>query len=336
MRLARTFGRVVLWLGLTLATNSLALADIGRPGRDEGPTKVEVEIFLLDVDNIDGASQSFEANVYYEQRWNDPRVVHEDMERHSRPLSEIWHPRIQVVNQQRVWKSFPDVVEITPSGGVIYRQRIWGSFSQPLDLRNFPFDRQVFEIQLAAADYTPEQVGFVVDPHSGISQRFSLPDWNIVDWKVESGSIQISPDDEVIAVVTLSFEATRRAPYYIGKVIIPLVLIVAMSWIVFWLDPKETGTSISVGITAMLTLIAYRFAVGTDLPKVEYMTRLDLFILGSSILVFASLIQVVVTSSLAKSDRLFEARKIDVWCRGLFPVVFVLIALETLLLRILL
>ena len=38
---ARTFGRVVLWLGLTLATNSLALADIGRPGRDEGPTKVE-------------------------------------------------------------------------------------------------------------------------------------------------------------------------------------------------------------------------------------------------------------------------------------------------------
>lgn len=124
--------------------------------------------------------------------------------------------------------------------------------------------------------------------------------------------------------------------YYIGKVIIPLVLIVAMSWIVFWLDPKETGTSISVGITAMLTLIAYRFAVGTDLPKVEYMTRLDLFILGSSILVFASLIQVVVTSSLAKSNRLFEARKIDVWCRGLFPVVFVLITLETLLLRILL
>lgn len=104
------------------------------------------------------------------------------------------HPRIQVVNQQRVWKSFPDVVEITPSGGVIYRQRIWGSFSQPLDLRNFPFDRQVFEIQLAAVGYTPEQVGFVVDPHSGISQRFSLPDWNIVDWKVESGSIQTSPD----------------------------------------------------------------------------------------------------------------------------------------------
>jgi cadmium resistance protein CadD (predicted permease) len=66
------------------------------------------------------------------------------------------------------------------------------------------------------------------------------------------------------------------------------------------------------------------------------MTRLDLFILGSSLLVFASLIQVLVTSTFANSDRLSKAREIDLWCRWLFPVVFVLIALETLLLRIVL
>ncbi len=66
------------------------------------------------------------------------------------------------------------------------------------------------------------------------------------------------------------------------------------------------------------------------------MTRLDLFILGSSLLVFASLIQVVVTSTFANSDRLSQAGKIDLWCRWLFPVVFVLIALETLMLRIVL
>ena len=105
MRLAAIFGRAFLWLGLTLAINSVALADIGRPGRDAGPTKVEVEIFLLDVDDVDGASQSFEANVYYEQRWNDPRLAHEDIGGRPRPLSEIWHPRIQLFNQQRVWKS---------------------------------------------------------------------------------------------------------------------------------------------------------------------------------------------------------------------------------------
>jgi hypothetical protein len=336
MRLAKIFGRAALWLGFTLAINSLAFADIDRPGRDGPPTKVEVEMFLIDVDNVDGASQSFEANLSYELRWNDPRLVHDDMDGRSLPLSDIWNPRIQLINQQRVWKSFPDVVEIAPSGDVIYRQRVWGPFSQSLDLRDFPFDRQVFEIQLGATGYTSEQVELVVSPESRISKRFSLPDWNVIDWKMDTGSIQVATGGKAIAVVTFSFEATRRAGYYIGKVIAPLILVVAMSWVVFWIDPRESSIQITVAITTMLTLIALRFAVDTNLPKVEYMTRLDMLIFGSSILVFASLIQVVVTSSLAQSDRVSDARRIDLWCRWLFPVVFVLIALETLMFRIVL
>ena len=336
LRSVKLLGGAALWLGLAFATCSSSFADIGRPSPEHGPTKVEVLIFLSDVDDVDGASQNFEAKVLFELRWHDPRLVHEDLDGISRPMAEVWHPRIQLFNQQQVWKTFPDVIGISPDGDAIYRQRVWGSFSQPLELHDFPFDRQVFEIQLIAAGYTSELVDLVVDPKSQIAERFSLPDWNIVDWKVESRPIQAIPGDAKTAAVTFSFEATRRIGYFIGKVIIPLILIVAMSWVVFWIDPKEAGSQIGVAITAMLTLIAYRFAMGSNLPLVEYMTRLDLFILGSSILIFASLVQVVITSSLAKSDRLFEAREIDIWCRWLFPLAFVLIALETLVFRLVL
>ena len=336
MRPFKLLGGLALWLGLVFAVCSSAFADIGRPSPEHGPTKVEVEMFLSDVDDVDGANQNFEANVFFELRWHDPRLVHDDADGVSRPLTEVWHPRIQLFNQQQVWKTFPDVIGISPEGDASYRQRVWGSFSQPLELRDFPFDRQIFEIQLVAFGYTPESVELVVDPASQIAERFSLPDWKIVDWKVESKPIQAIPGEAKTAAVTFSFEATRRVGYFIGKVIIPLILIVAMSWVVFWIDPKEAGSQIGVAITAMLTLIAYRFAMGSNLPMVEYMTRLDLFILGSSILIFASLVQVVITSSLAKSDRLFEAREIDIWCRWLFPLAFVLIALETLVLRLVL
>ena len=117
------------------------------------------------------------------------------------------------------------------------------------------------------------------------------------------------------------------------KVIIPLVLILAMSWVVFWIDPTESGTQISVAITTMLTLIAYRFAIGTALPKVSYLTRLDYFILISTVLVYATLVEVVVTSTLAKRGKLERARKIDRWSRWLFPWGFALVGVETLLLR---
>ena len=336
LRSVKLLGGAALWLGLTFAINTSTFADIGRPSPEHGPTKVEIKVFLSDVDDVDGANQNFEANVFFELRWHDPRLVHEDPDGISRPLTEVWHPRIQLFNQQQVWKTFPDVVGISPNGDAIYRQRVWGSFSQPLELRDFPFDRQVFEIQLIAFGYTSETVEFVVDPKSRIAERFSLPDWTIVDWKVESKPIQTVPGEAKTAAVTFSFEATRRIGYFIGKVIVPLILIVAMSWVVFWIDPKEAGSQIGVAITAMLTLIAYRFAMGRSLPMVEYMTRLDLFILGSSILIFASLLQVVITSSLAKSERLFEAREIDLWCRWLFPLAFILLALETLVLRLVL
>jgi len=327
----------VIWLVSILAISTTAFADISRPISSEGdPTKIMIKIILVDVDDVDGASQSFEANVYYELRWNDPRLIQNDTNLISQPLTDIWNPRIQIINQQRVWKSMPDIVEISSNGDVIYRQRVWGYFSQPLELSDFPFDQQLFEIRFTAIGFESEEVKLVVDPKSEISKKFSLPDWDVVDWKVETSPNQFLLDEETHDVVTLSFKADRRAGYFIGKVIIPLLLIVAMSWVVFWIDPKASGTMISVAVTAMLTLIAYRFAVGANLPKVGYMTRLDLFILGASIMVFASLIQVLITSYFANSDRLTLARNIDRWCRWLYPLVFILIGLETLVLRLVL
>ena len=83
-----------------------------------------------------------------------------------------------------------------------------------------------------------------------------------------------------------------------------MLLIVAMSWVVFWIDPKEGGNQISVSITTMLTLIAYRFAVGMDLPQISDLTKLDAFILGGTFLVFAALIEVIITSCYAKNGKI--------------------------------
>ena len=58
------------------------------------------------------------------------------------------------------------------------------------------------------------------------------------------------------------FTASRNVQHYILKVILLLVLIVIMSWSVFWLDPIHSSSQINIAIASMLTLIAYRFAVG--------------------------------------------------------------------------
>ena len=321
----RPLSRIFPLLALVGALMSVSVsAETGRPNPERGPTPVELSIFLLDLDGIDSASQSFQANVYFEATWKDPRFA--DASRGgsvTRPLEEIWHPRLQILNQQRIWSSMPDVAEISPDGTVTQRARVWGDFSQPLDLREFPFDSQRIEIPVVAAGYTSDEVTLSPGPQSGIGEKFSIADWKIADWQMTTEVVIPGVEGARDAGVAILLEAERLRGYYWIKVIAPLILIVAMSWAVNWIDPKDVGTKISITITAMLTLIAYRFAIGAALPQISYLTRMDLFILFSTILIYASLVTVVTTAAFSNKGKPEVAKRIDQVARWGFPLFFV-------------
>lgn len=307
---------------------------ITRPDRDSGPTKVGVLLYVLDIDNVDTARQTFEANIYYEFTWSDPRLAGQYEEKVRKPMSDIWHPHIQFINQQRLWTTFPKIVDIYPSGKVLYKQRAWGSFSQPLKLSDFPFDKQSFNIQLTAAGYKNDEVELYRPKmdSSGIAPSFSVPDWKILGWDLgpEPSPIAKNKDQYV-----MSIKAVREHGYYIIQIIIPLFFIILMSWAVFWIDPEESGTQIMVAVTAMLTLIAFRFMAGVTLPKIDYLTRLDLFILASTSMVFLALVEVIISSLLSRKNRLEEARRLDRFSRWLFPLALVIISVKILFVNIL-
>lgn len=125
--------------------------ELVRPAMRGEPTEVQVGIFLLDVDELDSADQSFAASVYYEVRWQSPFLRHEGPGSVHRSMTDIWNPRPAISGLQMAWYSFPETVEIQPDGTAIYRQKVWGRFSQPLELRNFPFDQQQLSIHLVTA-----------------------------------------------------------------------------------------------------------------------------------------------------------------------------------------
>ena len=93
---------------------------------------------------------------------------------------------------------------------------------------------------------------------------------------------------------------------------------------VAWISERKDMLS---GLFWMLTLIAYRFAIGALLPKVSYLTRLDTFILGSTLLVFASLMEAAYVTAAARHDHLDRALRMDRWAKVAFPFTFALIAI---------
>jgi hypothetical protein len=312
---------------IQLARSSETPALIERPNADSGPTQVSVAIWIVDINGIDSAGEIFTADVFIGLRWKDPRLAHTGAGVAHYALDQIWNPRVVIVNETNsVSHRLPESVEVDVDGTVVYRQRFVGSFTQPLVLKSFPFDRQTFRVQLAAVKYSPSEVNFVPDQKwldagikqaGGISKSITLPDWSVEKWDLKQLAYTLAPSLENSGYV-FEFTASRNVQHYILKVILPLVLIVMMSWAVFWIDPINASSQISVAVTSMLTLIAYRFAVDSQLPRLPYLTRLDAFILTSTLLVFVSLVEVLVTTSLDNK----QAKKIDRYSRVIFPLVF--------------
>jgi hypothetical protein len=314
---------------LAVSLLSAQAADVSPPPPENQATDVYISVVILDVDQINGVSQSFDANIYFDIRWRDPRLVHEGRGEVSRSLEEIWHPRIQIVNQQRVFKGLPEILEVMPDGGVTYRQRLWGTFSQPLSLQEFPFDQQDFTLQFISPGFSFDEVNLIPNDELQegvyIADELSLPDWTIDRVEATAEPYLITKNDSGSPGFAVTFSAHRMVGYFVFKIIVPLVLIVAMSWIVFWIDPQQASTQISVSVTSMLTLIAYRFSIDGMLPKVSYLTRMDFFILGSTVLVFGALLMVVVTSVTARDGQIERARTMDRISRVVFPLVFVVV-----------
>lgn len=306
-----------------------------RPGADSGPTKVGVTAWFSDISKIDSAAQSFSASLIFLLRWQDPSLAHPGPEVKTYALDQVWHPRWIIANGGGdLRNTLPETVDVAPDGGVVYRQRLIGTFNQPLNLRRFPFDSEIFTANLVALGSSPRDIELAPDEQSiasglkgaiGRSQKLTMQDWRVTALDARAAPYSLVPGTE-LAGYDIAFEASRLPQHYLLKVILPLILIVFMSWTVFWIDPTLGSSQISVAVTSMLTLIAYRFAIGADVPKLPYLTRLDAFILLGTILVFLSLIEVMVTTRLALNDRMKTARAIDRHARWVFPLTFAILS----------
>jgi hypothetical protein len=306
---------------------------IERPAEEAGPTQVSVGIWIVDISNIDSAQQTFTGDLAIVLHWKDARLAHTGTGVAHYGLDQIWTPRTGIANETNsVVRKLPESAEVAPDGTVIYRQRYVGSFTQALRLQSFPFDRQTFHIELVAVRYRPDEVRFVPDEDwvrngikdgAGMAPSITLPDWTIEKWETKPLTYALTPGLQ-FSSYAFEFTASRNVQHYILKVILPLVLIVMMSWSVFWTEPTNSNTQFSIAVTSMLTLIAYRFAVDTQLPRLPYMTRLDVFFLISTLLVFFSLIEVLVTTILDNNQQLARAKKLDRYCRVIVPVIFVI------------
>lgn len=312
---------LVIVAQLALFANSVYAESVERTPPSKN-VEVSVGAFLVDLTKINGSEQIFSADMVVRISWLDPRLADASASNRTMELGDVWHPRMVITNFSDVKMLLPKVVEVEPNGMVHYRQRGLGDYTARLNLRQFPNDTQSLGIQIVAQGYTPEQVSFVVDPSfTGRAEQLTISDWLVGEVKVRRNPY-IIPKIGELAGVRLEFETKRHLGYYMATIFASAAIIVCMAWMVFWMPAESVNPRISISVTSMLTLIAHRFVVGGELPKLAYLTLMDYFLLGATFMVLLGLVGVVTVARVTSNGDSELGLRLNKIFRWVYPILF--------------
>ena len=279
----------------------------GFPKNQKEPFKLITELIVEDIDRVDGKRLEFDSLYTLYVYWKDPRVAdvlkkfdaYEDTnvpawlcDYEARTVwgesRKLFDPVVEFYNR----KSNPDFaqgradwVEIFSNGTVQMRVRDTATFKAKFDFKKFPFDEQIFSF-LIYPEFPASKMIFVAEP---IMEEYKKNLYvvegedgiNIPEWKVTTVDYYIDrykEGDYEYQGFIVEIGAERVTNYYIFKIIIPIILILSISWSVFWIDRAQIEAKANITIVALLSLIAYNLIMDDVIPKLDYLTFMDAFI----------------------------------------------------------
>jgi hypothetical protein len=327
-------------LAATLISGSLYAQEIDltkarliaeRPNASGTSTEVTMGVFLVDIDEIDDVSQRFNVDVFVNIAWQDPRLALPAEEQAGQirlfPMSSVWNPRGMIVNDRGLSPKLPLVVHVDALGNVVYRQRFYGELAVDLDLKDFPFDTQQLPIDVISYQYNPDEVRFSANSRIAADvEAFSVEGWSFRLLEPNIGEYSVPAVGVVRPRITFALEVQRNAQYYLLTMFLPMSLIVFMGWTAFWIQPNVVPPRIAISTASIFSLIAFGFSIRLSLPRVSYVTRADIFVIGCTLLVFLALGAAVIGSRWASADKMEQAMRLNAVIRWAYVALFVVVA----------
>jgi hypothetical protein len=302
------------------------------PPHKDKPIPVSVALHVTNLTDIDEVTERFNLMFYLFVQWEDPRLAFkpQDPQQHFHYFqpNQIWHPKLDLVNGVSARSISDSSIRVTPEGQVLYTERSSAQLSTRFHLRRFPFDRQALQIIIHPFIDPAHLVSLSSNQsYTWISAEesvySSLAEWQLMGVKTHGGPVSIS---KVEPVPEARFEIVvkRRYAYYVWKIFLPLLLIVALSWTVYWIDTNDLSSQVQISVTTILTVIAFSFSISLSLPKVPYLTFIDAFFLDCLVFVFFTAIEMTTVHVSGRTKRIAMGLKIRRISRPAVPIVFVL------------
>lgn len=329
---------LIALLGATgsFAQSSPPLDLLGPPSTD-GPTIVRASFELRDINEINDDAETFQFSGVLTLVWKDPRQAFDATKEgvaerifqgdyQFNELSPGWFPQFVLVNDAGAFSTSGVLLRVRPDGTSTLVTALNATAEIDLDMTRYPYDRHRLEAMFELLGVGSDEVAFAIEPPRSDrpAPAVTVPQWTIGDaaLTVRDRPSATAGAKGVASTLVLGLTATRQ-PFYIHRlVVLPLIVIVLLSFSVFWMDRSSLGDRLSVSFIGILTGVAYQIVMSQSLPHISYVTLMHAFLSISFLTMSATVVINLVVGALDKK-RMFElGDRVDRRCRWIFPTVY--------------
>jgi hypothetical protein len=292
------------------------------------PIVVQVGLFVDQIINVNQQEEHYSIVGSIQAEWTDPALAYspdtcqckeklfraEDFLDFVTEEGIVW-PAFTIFNQQGRRFAQNLLVVIEPDGSVLYFERFTTTIQSPnFDYRAYPFDKQEFLIHIDSLIPEEYYVYELLGGFSGIGENLGLDEWVITEIDTSISSQQYG------SRYTFSFKAHRQMSYYFIRIFIPLMLIIIVTWVTFFL--KDYMRRIEFTAANLLLFIAFNFTLGSDLPTLGYITFADGIMMTTFVISAGAVVFNVVLRRLDITERGALAGRIDKYTIWVYPLAY--------------
>jgi hypothetical protein len=307
------------------------------PPNAAGPVAVQARFELQDVNEVDDDAETFEFTGVMTLTWHDPRQafdpavvgVDEKFFQGEFQFDEIspgWYPQVILVNESGLYQKSGVLLRVRPDGTSTLIETLNAAAKVELDMRRFPFDSHRLEAVFEVLGFDQDEVVMQVESDAGGPSRndVSVPEWTVTGYglSVRERAASHAGPRGVASTFVVSVGAQRQSFFIVRLVVIPLMVIVLLSFSVFWMDRSSLGDRINVSFVGILTGVAYQLVMSENLPKISYATLIHGFLNLSFLTMCATVGINLAVGAMDKQGKHEIGDRIDRRCRWIFPLIY--------------
>ncbi|XP_040589199.1 gamma-aminobutyric acid receptor subunit gamma-3 isoform X1 [Mesocricetus auratus] len=271
-----------------------------RPDIGIKPTVIDVDIYVNSIGPVSSINMEYQIDIFFAQTWTDSRLRFNSTMKiltlNSNMVGLIWIPDTIFRNSKTAeahWITTPNqLLRIWNDGKILYTLRLTINAECQLQLHNFPMDAHACPLTFSSYGYPKEEMIYRWRKNSveaADQKSWRLYQFDFMGLRNTTEIVTTSAGDYV--VMTIYFELSRRMGYFTIQTYIPCILTVVLSWVSFWIKKDATPARTTLGITTVLTMTTLSTIARKSLPRVSYVTAMDLFVTVCFLFVFAALME---------------------------------------------